>query len=164
MKTDLTLLELPQDQADQLAAWLLEGIPFTKALPMLEKEFGILATMEQIAVFWDVACIPTLIQSRSKAASTAEEIAKTAEQTPDRFSQATLALLKQRTFELLLTPKLDVNDFKSLFALVLKNEEQTMQARRLELQDKKNTHSDTEESLTEPEREARMKEIFGVTE
>jgi hypothetical protein len=56
--------------------------------------------------------------------STSEELAEEAEKNPGQFDKATIDAIKQRAFELSISPGCNPKDVKALFALVLKARDQ----------------------------------------
>jgi hypothetical protein len=128
------LLNLPEEKQAQIAEWLLSGIPYHRAREMILNEFAIELSIPVLSRFWETVCAPALIAKRQRAVSTADDIAAEAEKTPGKFDKATIDALKQKAFELSISPGADPRDVKSLFMLVLKSRDQEIAERDLEFQ------------------------------
>ena len=168
-RSDSKLLNLPEEQQAQLAEWLLSGVPYHQAREMVSKEFGVVVLgLAAFSEFWQTVCAPALIARRQRAVTTAEEIATEAGATPGRFDAATIDALKQRAFELSISPGANPKDVKAIFALVLKARDQDINERKVALLEAQARKAEAAESvtrdasLTPEQREARMREIFGL--
>jgi hypothetical protein len=129
------LLKLPEEQQAQLAEWLLSGMQYHQAKELLEKEFGVrFSSLSVFKPFWEEVCTPALLARRHRAVMTAEEVAKSAEAQPGKLDQATIAALKQKAFELAISPGQDPEAVKAVFSLVLKARDQDLDAENLKLQ------------------------------
>ena len=88
------------------------------------------------------------------------------------FEEATVDQLKQRAFEMMLKPQTDSKEVKALLALTLKVRDQDLDKGRLALDQQKfdallareaeAKAAVTDVELTPEEKEARVKEIFGI--
>ena len=168
-RSDSKLLNLPEEQQAQLAEWLLSGVPYHHAREMVSKEFGVVVLgLAAFSEFWQTVCAPALIARRQRAVTTAEEIATEAGATPGRFDASTIDALKQRAFELSISPGANPKDVKAIFALVLKARDQDINERKVALLEAQARKAEAAESvtrdtsLTPEQREARMREIFGL--
>ena len=140
-------------QQAQLADWLLGGMPYHIAQPQVEQEFGVKAGKDSFATFWQEVCVPLLLTRRRQAVETADAVASEASNQPGRFDQATIDALKQKAFELSISPHSEPKDVKALMMLVLKARDQdikqsdmALKVRRLELLEKQ--AADVKEKLT----------------
>jgi hypothetical protein len=129
------LLKLPEAQQAQLAEWLLSGMQYHQAKELLEKEFGVrFSSLSVFKPFWEEVCTPALLTRRHRAVNTAEEVAKSAASTPGKLDEATIAALKQKAFELAISPGQDPEAVKAVFSLVLKARDQDLDAEKVKLQ------------------------------
>ena len=140
-------------QQAMLADWLLDGMPYHVAQAQVEKEFSVRAGSAAFATFWQEVCVPALLTRRSRAMGTAEAVAEEAGNQPGRFDQATIDQLKQKAFELSISPHSDPKDVKALMMLVLKSRDQdikqsdvAIKLRRLDLLEKQ--AAEAKEKLT----------------
>jgi hypothetical protein len=133
-KSKSILLNLPEAQQAQLAEWLLSGVQYHQAKELLEKEFGVrFSSLSVFKPFWEEVCTPEIIRRRARAVSTAEEVASDAQKRPGRLDEATIAALKQKAFELAISPGQDPDAVKAVFSLVLKARDQDLDAEKLRL-------------------------------
>ena len=171
-RSDSKLLNLPEEQQAQLAEWLLSGMPYHKAKELIQAEYQVTTSLASLSAFWDEVCTSALITRRQQAVTTADEIAAEVKKKPGQFDSATIDAIKQKAFELSISPRSAPKDVKSLFMLLLKAKDQELKnkdidikIRRLELVEQqldkvKSALTDGSKSMTQ--REARMKEIFGL--
>lgn len=128
------MLTLPEAQQAQLAEWLLSGVPYHRAQELLQKEFGVVVkSLSSFGSFWEEVCVPHLLARRNRAVKGAEAFATEANAAPGKFDAATVAALKQKAFELAISPGADPDAVKAVFTLVLKARDQDLDAQRLEL-------------------------------
>lgn len=163
------LLALSETETLTVSDWLLNGLPFPTVAKMVESEFGFPPTIPHIAEFWDAKCRSTLVARRGRAASAAEDIVEHAKRWPEYFTEAAIDALRQRSFELLIAPKLDTKGVKELLNLMLKVQAQHLEEKKLALHEKqlldKAQRADAiarDTTLSPADREQRMKEIFGL--
>jgi hypothetical protein len=129
MRKTHAILQTKLDEARQaqLADWLIGGMKYHEAVPVIEKEFGLKlggGWKRQLGDFWQSVCVPQLLRRRHQAVTTSEEIATEAKSRPGQFDAATIDALKQKSFELSINPGANPKDVKALFSLVLKAREQ----------------------------------------
>lgn len=136
-RADAKLLNLPEEQQAQLADWLLSGVPYHAARGMVSKEFGVSCSLSALSGFWQEVCVPVLLKRRSQAVRAAEEIAQEASRTPGRFDAATVDAIKQKAFELAISPLSQAKDVKALFMLLQKSRDQELKAQTLDLDQRK---------------------------
>ena len=142
-RPDSKLLNLPEEQQARLAEWLMSGIPYHQVKDMVQKEFSVSTSLSALSLFYQEFVAVELVARRRRAVSTADEVAAEAEKTPGRFDAATIDALKQKAFELSISPGARPGDVKQLFSLVLKARDQQLaerdigiKLRRLELLEK----------------------------
>ena len=132
-RSDAKLLNLPEGQLAQLSDWLLAGLPYHKVQELVKTTFSVETSLAALSNFYGTVCCPALIARRRQAVSTADEISKAALAKPGNFDTATIDALKQKAFELSISPLADPRDVKNLFGLVLKARDQEIDAQQLSL-------------------------------
>lgn len=142
-RSDSKLMQMPEEAQAQLVEWLLSGVPYHKARELVEKEFNVKTSMAALSKFWNQVCQPALLARRQQAVSTADAIAEQAGETPGNFDAATLDAIRQKAFELSISPQAAPGEVKALFMLLLKARDQELKTqdiglkiRRLELLEK----------------------------
>jgi hypothetical protein len=149
-RSDCILLHLPEGQQAQLAEWLLSGVPQHKCKELLAKEYGVsFRSLSVFKPFWEEVCVPHLLRRRARAVATAEEVAAAAEAKPGRLDAATIDALRQKAFELAISPGADPEAVKSVFSLVLKARGQDLDAEKLRLDVDKFQFDAAERALAE---------------
>jgi hypothetical protein len=149
--------------------WLLSGIPGPKIAELCRKDLklpgekapGIMALSrfwQQFAPFFHVC------QRRARAAL-AGTLDQEAKAHPADLSAATLDALQGAALDMALRPGSDPKHVKAIYSLVLKARDQDLAERKLEMLERKveaakGVAADT--TLTETDRAARFKEIFGL--
>ena len=131
------LLNLPEEQQAQLAEWLLNGTPYHKARELVLAEFGVSVSLSAFQSFWQEVCAPALLARRKRAVSMAGEVADEAQKQPGRFDAATVDAIKQKAFELAISPMSEPKDVKALFMLLQKGRDQDIKAQQLDLEKEK---------------------------
>ena len=119
--------QLAPEKRAQLADWLLSGMPYYKAKALVKKEFNVSTSLRGLSDFWDDYCSVELIRQRREAVSLADELATEASKDPGRFDEATIDAIKQRAFELSVSPHAAPGDVRKLFMLVLKKRDQDLE-------------------------------------
>jgi hypothetical protein len=132
-RSDAKLLNLPEEQLAQLSDWLLSGMPYHKAKALVKETFHVETSLAALSNFYETICCSALIARRQQAVSTADEIATAAQTKPGRFDAATIDALKQKAFELSISPMSNPKDVKNLFSLVLKARDQEIDEKQLSL-------------------------------
>jgi len=171
-RSDAKLLNLPEEQQALLAEHLLSGMRYHDAKKFVQAEFQVTTSLASLSAFWDEVCTSALITRRQQAVTTADEIAAEVQKKPGQFDSATIDAIKQKAFELSISPRSAPGEVHDLFSLILKAKDQELKnkdidikIRRLELAEQqldkvKSALTDGSKSMTQ--REARMKEIFGL--
>jgi len=166
-KSTAKLLNLPEEQQGKLADWLLSGMPYHQAREVVRKEFGVeVASSAPFSYFWERVCTPMLLARRARAIGTADAVATQAAAVPGRFDAATIDALKQRAFDLAISPGVNSKDVKEIFSLVLKARDQDLEDRRIKVLEDKARQAEAAETatgdstLSPEEYRERMREIF----
>ena len=137
IRSDAKLKNLPPDQYEALADWLLAGTPYRVVKKRLQEEFDVSTSNAGLTDFWNECCSAALLTRRQKAVGLADDIAAEASARPGEFDAATIDALKQKAFELAVNPNADPRDVKGLFMLVLKARAQDIDQRTIDLAEKK---------------------------
>lgn len=132
-RSDSKLLNLPEEKIAQISDWLLSGMPYHQVKNMLKDQFQVSTSLASLSDFYQSVCAQELIARRKRAVTTADEIAQEAQTKPGQFDAATIDALKQKAFELSISPGADPGDVKSLFMLVLKARDQELSEKQLKL-------------------------------
>ena len=175
-RSDNKLLNLPEEQQAQLADWLLSGIPYHEAKKLVEKEFNVCVSLSAFSGFWSAVCADELLRRRRRAVNCANDVAMEAEKNPARFDAATVEALRQKAFELAISPGANPKDVKAIFALVLKARDQDLDQEQLkldrekfELLKAKAEQADAAKevtsnaALTPEQKQAEYRRIFGMS-
>lgn len=133
-RSDSKLMRLSEEQQALLVEWLLSGIPYHEAKKLVEKEFGVRCSLSALSLFYGVCCQQHLIRRRDQAVNTANEVAEVAKKNPAQFDAATIDAIRQKAFELAISPMASAKDVKSLFMLISKNRDQELKAQQIELE------------------------------
>lgn len=128
------LFSLSDAQQAQLAQWMLSNVPYWQCRDLVKKEFGVeVKSLDSFSHFWRKVCEPALIEKRRRAAGMANNLAQEAQLNPGQFDVATLDAIKQKAFELAMSPGADPKDVQSLFSLILKAKDQDADKEKLKL-------------------------------
>jgi len=131
-RADAKLLNLPEEQQEQLVAWLFSaGMTYEKVRPLVRKEFGVSCSRASLSAFWSQVCAPRLISRRSQSRIGAEKIAAEAEKEGCIFTKATLAVLRQKAFDLLADSNADPEEVRGLLSLALKARDQDQKGEQI---------------------------------
>lgn len=172
-RADAKLLNLPEDQQEQLVAWLFSaGMTYQHVRALVRKEFGVTCSNAALSAFWSQVCAPRLISRRSQSRVGADLVVEQARKDGPIFTEATLAMLRQKAFDLLADSNANPDDVRGLLALALKARDQDQKSeqiaqseRRLKLLEAR--EDDTRQTLANPalsaaDKEAKIKRIFGL--
>ncbi len=132
-RSDAKLLNLPEEKQAQLVDWLLGGTPYHEARALVQKEFGVSVSLASLSHFYQAVCTPHLIRRRAQAVGMAAEVARAAESSPAQFDAATVDAIRQKAFELAISPMSQPKDVKALFMLLQKSRDQELKAETLKL-------------------------------
>lgn len=112
--------ELTEAQQAQLADWLLGGMIYVEAVPVIEKQFGLKVSKTAVSKFWEKVCAPQLLLRRSKAVQLANAIGADTPESQSSIDKAMLAALKQKAFEVLVKPNPSPEEITSVLSSALK--------------------------------------------
>ena len=113
LRFDRKLGNLPAAQKQQLIEWLLdEGLNCRQAQERLLQDFNIKAGHTSVYNFYLQFCVPLRLQ---RAARAADDLPKRAGTLMTKWDPSSMALVKQRYFELLAAPAADPKEL-ALFA------------------------------------------------
>ena len=132
-RSDSKLANMPEEQQAQLVEWLLAGVPYHEAIGLLKKEFGVATSIASLSHFYQSVVGPHLLRRRMQALGVAEEIATEASAKPGQFDSATIDALKQKAFELAISPGAKAGDVKALFTLLQKHRDQDIKQQQVDL-------------------------------
>jgi hypothetical protein len=126
----------------------------------------------QWSEFWQSFKPWLRLARRRSAAAGANEVAGEAAKSPAEFDTATLDLIRQMAFELADSDAPDPKGVKALVSLLLKHRDQVLNERKVAVSERKmdlleKQSSDAQktlqdETLTPAQRDAKMREIFGI--
>ena len=136
-RSDAKLLQLPEEQQAQLAEWLLGGTPYHQAKALVLAEFGVSTSLGALSSFWSEVCQPALLRRRAKAVETADAVAEAAKARPGSLDAATVDALRQKAFELAISPLSKPDDVAQLFSLVLKAGDQSLKERQVSVSERR---------------------------
>lgn len=173
-RSDNKLASLPPAQKAQLRTWLIdENRAYEEVVPLVREHFGVRTSTGALSKFYRTHCF-------SLRSSQAREFAEQVEgelrsQGPAKFDEATLALVRQKAFERAYSREGSIDELAILAKILadsskleLKRQELGLTERRVKLLEQKAAQADAAEAvtrsttLTPTEREAKLKEIFGL--
>ena len=166
-------MSLPPHQRETLIRWLTEeNVDYPEARDRLWNDFGVKTSRTALSHFYATQCFSLRY---SEAGEMADTVATEMAARPDKFDEATIALVRQKTFERAVARDGNLDELAILAKILhdsaklrLKERDQQLTERRLQLLEKKAAQADAAENvtrdsaLTPAEREAKLKEIFGL--
>ena len=133
-RPEAILLNLPEEQEEALAQWLLAGLPYHLAKARLKADFGVeVKSLSSFSRFYNQRCAPRLQARLQLARKTAEKLFNDAKKNPAAFDAATAELLRARAFEILQNPGADPRDVSALVKLLLDSKKQEIAGQQLAL-------------------------------
>jgi|GEM_PF-1838417 len=133
-RPEAILLNLPEEQEEALASWLLAGLPYHLAKARLKADFEVeVKSLSSFTRFYNERCAPRMQARLQLARRTAEKLFKDAKRNPAAFDAATAELLRARAFEILQNPGADPRDVSALVKLLLDSKKQDLQREQLVL-------------------------------
>ena len=100
------LCELPPDQREALASWMLEeGLSYLNCCTRMSERFGVEVSHRQVSRFWHEVCVPRKLQLSSTAAANVQALASGL---AVDWQQANAHLIGQKIFEMLASSETDV--------------------------------------------------------
>lgn len=167
---DSKLDRLPEDQKEQLCAWLtVENLTYREARTRCAEQFCCFTTEHALSQFFRSVALPW---KYAQAKGEADAFAQLME---GNFDAASIKVAKQLAFEAMTSPQPNIEAAKSLLKMVgdsakvdLARERLSLDARKVKLLEAKAAQADAAEGVTRdptltPElREQKLKEIFGL--
>jgi len=172
-RSDSKLMSLPPHQRDTLIRWLTEeNIKYPEAVDRLWKDFGVKTSATALSQFYATQCFSLRY---SEAGEVANTVAAEMEQRPDQFDAATIALVRQKTFERAVARDGNLDELAILAKILhdsaklrLKEKDQQLTERRVALLEKKAAQADKakgivgDKELSEEEKAAQLRSLFGM--
>lgn len=103
-RSDSKLLNLPEAQRDALADWLLEGISYVDAKERLHMDYCVETSTAALGGFYQHYCAPLRLR---RAAAAADALPELSGGLMADWDAASIALVRQKYFELLAAPFAD---------------------------------------------------------
>lgn len=169
-RSDSKLDALTPEQKEQLASWLtVENVSYDEAKARCAQHFSVFTSVAALQAFYSRFAAPwKYAQAKGEADAFAELM-------EGKFDAATIKRAKQLAFEAMTGPQPDLKAAKTLLKIVgdsakvdLAKEKLTLDARKVAILEKKAAQADAAEgvtkdtTLTPEQRQARLKEIFGL--
>jgi hypothetical protein len=172
-RSDSKLASLPPKQKAELRAWLIEdNKSYEEARELVRQKFGVYTSTGALSKFYRTECF-TLRTSEAKAF--AEEAVKAGRASVANLDEATELIIRQRAFEQAYARNGDLDALAILSKILgdrkkleLKERDQALDERRIKILEAKAAQADqakgvaADQALTPAEREAKLKEIFGL--
>jgi hypothetical protein len=172
-RSDARLKSLPAHQREQLIRWLTDdNLSYADAKERLWQDMRVKTSTAALSQFYATECF-TLRYSQAR--EIAETVGDAIATDPEKFDEATIALIKQKAFERAVAKSGDIDELGILFKmlgdsakLAIKQKELALGERRVALLEKKAALADEAEkitrddTLTPAQREAKMREVFGL--
>lgn len=170
-RSDSVLDGLPPERREQLVRWLVdENLSYQDAVARVWEKFGVKTSVSALQKFYARRCF-TLRADQAK--DFAELVVAQAEKDPARFDKATIALIHQKAFERAYARDGNLSELAVLAGILgdsakleLKRRELELTERRVALLEQKAALADKakgivdDQTLTEEQKAARMREIF----
>jgi len=163
---DSKLDGLPLDKKAELIDGLVCGWTYRQAAEWLSVECGVSVSGSAWTPFYERNVEPVLNDIRNFAKMSARSLARQMEK-ENVFEQATIQEFEENAYQLMRTPGADPEEKRKWMETMLKKMAAARDERRIAILEKKAARDDQAESvakdekLTEEEKAARMKEIFG---
>lgn len=159
LRPDSTFSRMPDDVRDEINAALLDNKHTYTEVRDLMAEMGYKISIQQIGEYYRRKLLPQKWRSLDKTAAILDGIKS------QNVDAATHAAVKHATLELATAPNADPKNVAKMYALVLKSNQLEIDKRKLEMLEArearlKETIQDT--TATTEEKEARIKELFGL--
>lgn len=133
-RPEAILLNLPEEQEEALASWLLAGLPYHLAKARLKSDFGVeVKSLSSFTGFYNQRCAPRMQARLQLAMKTAQKLFNEAKKNPDAVNAATAVLLRTRAFEILQNPAADPKQVSNLVKLLLDSKKQELANKQLGL-------------------------------
>lgn len=133
-RSEAILLNLPEEQEEALAQWLLGGLPYHLAKARLKADFGVeVKSLSSFTRFYNERCAPRMQARLQLAMKTADKLYQEAKKNPEAINAATAVLLRTRAFEILQNPAANVRDVSNLVKLLISSKKTDMAREQLGL-------------------------------
>jgi hypothetical protein len=171
-RSDAKLLSMPPHYKEALIRWLTEdNLSYAEAKARLKEEYSVNTSTGALSQFYATQCFSLRYsQAREVADTVAEEMTLS----PEKFDEATIALIKQKAFERAVAKDGNLDELAILAKMLhdsaklrLKVQDQALQERRIKILEKKADMADkasavtSDTELTDAEKLKRYKQIFG---
>lgn len=172
-RSDAKLLGMPPHYQQALIRWLTEdNMSYVEARARLKEEYSVSTSLAALSQFYTTQCFSLRYsQAREVADTVAEEMA----QSPEKFDEATIALIKQKAFERAVAKDGNLDELAILAKMLhdskklqIKEGDQKIAERRMALLERKAEAYDKakgvleNKELTEEEKAAKMRALFGM--
>lgn len=161
LRSDSTFNRLSENERARVDDMLLAGLSYEEVRSYVA-ECGHSISRTSVVDYYHAHVWPLKWARQQRLARELEAIDTTG------LDDATLNTLRARAMELAVTPGSDVKHVSTLYNLVLKAQAQHLEERRVSLLEKKAAAADAaqaalrDSTLTDEEKQARVKEIFGL--
>lgn len=133
-RPEAILLNLPEEQEEALASWLLAGLPYHLAKARLKADFEVeVKSLSSFTRFYNERCAPRMQARLQLAMKTADKLFREAKKNPEAINAATAVLLRTRAFEILQNPGANVRDVSNLVKLLISSKKTDMAREQLGL-------------------------------
>ncbi len=162
LRADSTFARLSEEQLAQVDDMLLCGSSYEDVRAFMSK-CGHSVSQTSVSDYYSIHVLPLKWARQQRIARELDAVDTTG------LDDATLDAVRARAMELAITPGAEVKHIKALYELVLKAQAQRLDERRIDLLEKKAAAADAaaaamqDRTLSAEEKEARIKEIFGLS-
>lgn len=133
-RPEAILLNLPEEQEEALAQWLLAGLPYHLAKARLKADFGVeVKSLSSFSRFYNERVAPRLQARLQKSYATANKLYRLAKKNPEAVNAGTAVLLRTRAFEILQNPSANPKEVSNLVKLLISAKKQEMDREKLSL-------------------------------
>jgi len=136
-RPDARLLNLDPERQEQLAEWLLSGLPYHAVVDLCWKEWNIKTSPSAVANYYATVCSAAILARRRRAVGLADDLMAEVERAPGRLDDAALAAIRQKAFEVAADTTADPSNVKSLFELLLRARKQALDERSVAVQERR---------------------------
>lgn len=172
-RSDAKLLGMPPHYREALIRWLTEdNLSYAEARDRLKKEYSVSTSTGALSQFYATQCFSLRY---SQAKEVADTVAEQMGNSPDKFDEATISLIRQKAFERAVAKNGNLDELAILAKMLhdsaklrLKVQDQSLQERRVALLEKKAAAYDQakgvlgDKELSEEEKAIKMRSLFGM--
>ena len=162
LRADSTFARLSEEQLAQVDDLLLSGTSYEDVRAYMA-ECGLTCSHTSVADYYHTHILPRKWARQQRLARELNAVDTSG------LDDATLDAVRARAMELAITPGSEVKHIKALYELVIKAHAQRLDERRVVMLEKKAAAADAaadavkDKTLSPAEKEARIKEIFGLS-